>query len=74
VKVEGLDGATVASQPDFEVGPAEARWLPVSVQIGPDVARRLGSGVHSLKFEVESVDASGDKSEVEEKSTFVVPR
>jgi hypothetical protein len=64
----------VASQPDFEVGPAEARWLPVSVQIGPDVARRRGSGVHSLKFEVESVDASGDKFEVEEKSTFVVPR
>ena len=74
VKVEGLDGATVASQPDFEVGPAEARWLPVSVQIGADVARRLGSGVHPVKFEVESVDASGDKSEVEEKSTFVVPR
>ena len=74
VEVEGLDGATVASQPDFEVGPAEARWMPVSVQIGPDVARRLGTGVHPVKFEVECVDASGDKSEVEEKSTFVVPR
>jgi cytochrome c oxidase accessory protein FixG len=74
VKVEGLDSATVASQPDFEVGPAEARWLPVSVQIGPDAARRLGAGVHPLKFEVETVDAQGDKSEVKEKSTFVVPR
>jgi hypothetical protein len=74
VEVEGLDGATVASQPDFEVGPAEARWLPVSVQIPRDVARLLGSGVHPVRFEVESVDASGDKSEVEEKSTFVVPR
>jgi cytochrome c oxidase accessory protein FixG len=74
VEVEGLDGATVTSQPDFEVGPAEARWLPVSVQIPRDVARLLGSGVHPVKFEVESVDASGDKSEVEEKSTFVVPR
>jgi len=74
VEVEGLDGVTVASQPDFEVGPAEARWLPVSVQIPRDVARLLGSGVHPVKFEVESVDASGDKSEVEEKSTFVVPR
>lgn len=74
VQVEGLDGATVASQPDFEVGPAEARWLPVSVQIGPEAARKLGAGVHPLKFEVETVDAKGDKSEVKEKSTFVVPR
>ena len=74
VSVEGLDGATVASQPDFEVGPAEARWLPVSVQISPDAARRLGGGVHPLKFEVETVDAQGDRSEVKEKSTFVVPR
>ncbi|OYT98395.1 MAG: cytochrome c oxidase accessory protein CcoG [Burkholderiales bacterium PBB1] len=74
VKVEGLDSATIASQPDFEVGPAEARWLPVSVQIGPDAARRLGAGVHPLKFEVETIDAQGDKSEVKEKSTFVVPR
>ena len=74
VRVEGLDGATVASQPDFEVGPAEARWLPVSVQIGPEAARRLGAGVHPLKFEVETVDAQGGPSEVKEKSTFVVPR
>ena len=74
VRVEGLDGATVASQPDFEVGPAEARWLPVSVQIGPEAARKLGAGVHPLKFEVETVDAKGDTSEVKEKSTFVVPR
>ena len=74
VKVEGLDGATVASQPDFEVGPAEARWLPLSVQIGPDAARRLGAGVHPLKFEVETVDARGEPAEVKEKSTFVVPR
>lgn len=74
VRVEGLEGATVASQPDFEVGSAEARWLPVSVQIGPDAARRLGPGVHPLKFEIQALDDQGRQAQVKEKSTFVVPR
>jgi cytochrome c oxidase accessory protein FixG len=74
VKVEGIDGATVSSRPDFEVGPAEARWLPVSVLISPETASRIGPGVHPLRFEIETVEADGDKVEVKEKSTFVVPR
>jgi len=74
LKVGGIDGATVTSRPEFEVGPAEARWLPVSVQISPETASKLGPGVHQLHFEVETVDSDGDKAEVKEKSTFVVPR
>ena len=74
VKVGGIDGATVTSRPDFEVGPAEARWLPVSVQISPETASKIGPGVHQLHFEIETVDSDGDKAEVKEKSTFVVPR
>jgi cytochrome c oxidase accessory protein FixG len=74
VKVEGIDGATVATQQDFELGPAEARWLPVSVQIDAETAHRIGAGVHPIRFEVETVESHGNKAEVKEKSTFVVPR
>ena len=74
VKVEGIAGATVSSRPDFEVGPAEARWLPVSVQISAETARTLGPGVHPLRFEIETEESDGDQAEVKEKSTFVVPR
>ena len=74
LKVEGIDGATLSSRPDFEVGPAEARWLPVSVLISPETASRIGPGVHTLHFEIESMESDGSKAEVKEKSTFVVPR
>jgi len=73
VTVLGLDDATVASRPDFEVGPAEARWLPVSVHIGPETARRLGPGAHALTFAIERLDDAEAPASVREKSTFVVP-
>jgi polyferredoxin len=73
VTVLGLDDATVASRPDFEVGPAEARWLPVSVHIGPETARRLGPGAHALTFAIERLDDAEAPARVQEKSTFVVP-
>ncbi len=74
VTVLGLDGATVASRPHFEVGPAEARWLPVSVQIGPEAARHLGAGAHPVVFSIERLDDGDEPARVQEKSTFVVPR
>jgi cytochrome c oxidase accessory protein FixG len=75
VRVEGLAGGIVASRPDFEVGPAQARWLPVSVQIPPATARSLGPGAHPMRFAIERI-ASGDEANaaLQEKSTFVVPR
>ena len=74
VTVQGLDGATVASRPHFEVGPAEARWLPVSVQIGPEAASHLGAGAHRVVFSIERLDDGDEPARVQEKSTFVVPR
>ncbi|OYW20725.1 MAG: hypothetical protein B7Z52_01965 [Burkholderiales bacterium 12-64-5] len=75
VRVEGLAGAVLAARPDFEVGPAQARWLPVAVQVPPETARSLGPGAHPMRFEIERVAEGTDLvSTVSEKSTFVVPR
>jgi polyferredoxin len=75
VTLAGLPDAVVTSHADFEVGPAQARWLAVSVRIPPESARAVGSGVHPVQFHVERV-VQGDESSaaVHEKSTFVVPR
>jgi cytochrome c oxidase accessory protein FixG len=77
VKVDGLPGARITSRHEFEVQPAEARMLPVSVQIPPEAARELGAGAHPLSFHVErvsSAEAGEGSAEVREKSTFIVPR
>jgi cytochrome c oxidase accessory protein FixG len=75
VTVEGIEGARVATPADLGLASAEARWLPVSVQIGPEVAAALGAGAHRVEFVVESEPAAGDAAAVvRERSTFVVPR
>jgi cytochrome c oxidase accessory protein FixG len=75
IEVKGLEHAVIASRPEVEVGPTEARWVAVNVQIPPDTARRLGPGVHPMRFEIERLaSAQGGKIELVEKSTFVVPR
>ncbi|HKX95287.1 MAG TPA: cytochrome c oxidase accessory protein CcoG [Methylibium sp.] len=75
VAVAGLDGATLASQAEFDVGPTEARWWPVAVRLPAAAAQAQGPGVHPLRIEVERLaDADAPAAHVTEKSTFVVPR
>lgn len=79
VRVESLDAARVSSNTDFEVGPAQARWLPVSVQLTASAAKALGPGAHTVHFRIERLpDSTGGGDDtpatVREKSTFVVPR
>jgi polyferredoxin len=75
VRVEGLAGAALATRADVEVGPAQARWLPVSVQIPADTVRSLGPGAHAMRFEIERLAGGAEAAAiVREKSTFVVPR
>ncbi|WOB06050.1 cytochrome c oxidase accessory protein CcoG [Piscinibacter gummiphilus] len=75
VTLEGLDGASITSKAEFEVGAAEARWWPVSVQVPHAATRALGPGAHPLRFRVERLARGDDGSvDVVEKSTFVVPR
>ncbi len=75
VQVEGLANASLASRSEFDVGPAQARWLPISVHLPHDSAQALGPGVHALHFRVERLAQGTDQSaDVLERSTFVVPR
>ena len=82
IEVEALPGATLHDWADVEVGPTEARWVPVAVQMPPQAARELGAGAHSLEFRIVLVpralgadgnDAAAHPAERREKSTFVVP-
>ncbi len=75
VALADLPGGRVSSLSEFEVGPAQSRWWPVSVQVPAATARALGSGAHALHFRVEQLPQGGeDRAAVTEKSTFVVPR
>jgi polyferredoxin len=73
VEVSGIDGITVAAGHAVEIGPAEARWLPVAVRIPPQAAQQAGA--HRIHFRIErAADAHHAPVVVEEPSTFVVPR
>ncbi len=68
ISASGLEGLTLASTDQLEVGPAESRWVPVRLQIAYGAA---APGSHPIQFSVS--DASG-QSQVSEKSVFLVPR
>jgi len=79
IAVSGLDalaGAQVVGVGEVSVGAAESRWVPVAVQVPPDVAQRAGSGAHPIEFRIEQLAASPDATvwQRNERSTFVVPR
>jgi cytochrome c oxidase accessory protein FixG len=76
VRVEGMPGIALGEQAGIEVGPAEARWVTLAVQVPPESAQQAGAGAHPIRFEIERM-ASGPQGEavrLVEKSTFVVPR
>jgi cytochrome c oxidase accessory protein FixG len=76
VRIEGLAGARLAGRDEVEVGPAQARWLPVAVQLPPETWQALPPGAHTLRFHIERVAHSADDTpaEVVEPSTFIVMR
>ena len=39
--------------------PAEARWVPVAVQVPPEAAARAGAGAHPIEFQIEPVADAG---------------
>jgi polyferredoxin len=74
IAVAGLQGATLMNPAEVEVGPTEARWVPISVQIPPETARAIGAGAHPMRFEITRAADGSAAAVTSEKSTFVVPR
>jgi cytochrome c oxidase accessory protein FixG len=73
--VDGIAGAQSSTRGETVLAPAEARWVPVAVQIAPGQAAALGPGVHRIAFRITREAAAGEPEvTVSEKSTFVVPR
>ena len=68
ITADGLPGIALASEPDVEIGPADARWVAVRLQIPYGSAE---PGSHAVHFRIESVNQG---TEVREKSVFLVPR
>ena len=76
VQVEGLPGARLSGRQEVEVGPAQARWLPVAVQLPPQAWQALPTGAHALRFRIERIASGGPEAltPVVESSTFIIPR
>ncbi len=68
LKVDGLEGIELASDPLVEVLPTEVRSVAVRVQVPPGVA----SGSHPIRFQVQSQTDAAIR--LEEKAAFLVPR
>jgi cytochrome c oxidase accessory protein FixG len=75
LKVEGLPGIVVPGTTEFELSPAEARWITVSAQVPFEAGQQVGPGVHPIKFDVVRLPHDDKPAvTVSEKSTFMVPR
>jgi cytochrome c oxidase accessory protein FixG len=72
---DNLSKVKVDTPAQIIVGPAEARWVPVSVRVPPEVAQTLGVGAHPVEVVV-TRQRQGDEPEraVRENTTFMVPR
>ncbi len=75
IGVEQLSQASVDGGNDIKLGPAEARWVPISVRIPPEIAARMGTGAHQMTMVIEQI-RQGDQAQIDlrERSTFMVPR
>ncbi len=75
VHAEGLPGMRTEPVAEVAVAAAQARWVPVTVRVPPEVAAQAGAGAHRINFTIERIEGAGDPSRsVVEKSTFMVPR
>jgi cytochrome c oxidase accessory protein FixG len=76
VHVEGLPGARLSGREEVEVGPAQARWLPLAVQLPASAWQTLPAGPHPVRFRIERIPLQADQAsaQVVENSTFIVVR
>jgi cytochrome c oxidase accessory protein FixG len=75
ITVNGLPGIAVAANEPADVGSAQARWVPVRVQLPHEAAAPLAGHSSTITFRIERL-ADGEQAArvVSEKSTFLVPR
>ena len=75
VAVEGLPGIAVVDNVAADIGPAQARWVPVRVQLPYAAAAPLAGKSSTIHFRIERLaDTEYPARAVLEKSTFIVPR
>ena len=72
VAVEGLDGITIASEPELDVDATGERSLAVRVQLPIAAAETSGTGIRPIRFVVRR--DGDDRAPLVERSTFVIPR
>jgi polyferredoxin len=76
VRAEGLTALVADGPQEFDVAPAEARWVTIALRVPPDTATQAGPGAHAIQFHIERLPDARDATSANatEKSTFVVPR
>ena len=74
--VQGLPGIAIAERAELTLGPAQAQWVTLHVQIPHETASQVGAGAHPMHFGIERLPARAGEAPIrlDEKSTFVVPR
>lgn len=75
IEVASLDQAKWIAPVDISLKAAEARWIPVSVRVPPEVAQAMGSGTHPFQMVVTQLPQGDNPAKsLREKTTFMVPR
>ncbi|MFO1340011.1 MAG: cytochrome c oxidase accessory protein CcoG [Burkholderiaceae bacterium] len=75
VHADGLAGLALPAPVLFTLGPAEARWVTLSLRVPPETAAAQSPGAHEIHFTIERVANGNDgPRQLREKSTFVLPR
>lgn len=68
IQARGLDGMSIVTSDELQVGAAESRWLPVRIGVPYE---NLKPGSYPVWFDVSNDDGS---LHVTEKAVFLVPR
>ena len=76
LKVDGLPGLVLASEPEVQVNATESRWVLVQLQVPYDAA---ASGSHPIQFHIEAWQAAAlsngsSLGHLSEKTVFLIPR
>ena len=70
IEADGLAGLILSHAPhEVDLGPAQARWVVLSLRLPPEAAHGLAPGAHPVRWLIHR-----DDEWITEKSTFVLPR